>query len=226
MAIPTSAPYERERRWSTTRRSADFAWVIALLIAIPLSPVARWYLLTWPGVAEWTLVVVIAVGIIVRTIADRQLSEFRTAAAPALGDATADDVRTPPRSRIATVVGWVVVALLVPVVWACLIDPLVAATSFDWGPMRPSGAFEPVLIGTFLICPYLVGLLVWWLARVGSTPERLIVAILVACASGLLVYGSLGYLSPMLKGLLQLRRCRSAFSSPLVPSWCTPPARR
>lgn len=177
--------------------------MIALLIAVPLSPVARWYLLTWPGVAEWTLVVVIAVGIIVRTIADRRLSELHTAAAPALGDVTSDDVRTPPRSRITTVVGWVVVALLLPVVWACLIEPLIAATSFDWGPGHPSGAFEPVLIGTFLICPYLVGVLVWWLARgVGSTPERLIVAILVACASGLLAYGSLGILSPVLRGLL------------------------
>jgi hypothetical protein len=90
-----------------------------------------------------------------------------------------------------------------PVVWASLVEPLIAGTSFDWGPGRPSGAFEHVLIGTFLICPYLVGVLVWWLARgVGSTPERLIIAILVACASGLLVYGSLGYVSPMLKGLL------------------------
>jgi hypothetical protein len=203
-AIPTSAPGESERRWSTTRRAADLIWVIALLIAIPLSPVARWYLLTWPGVVEWSLVVVIAVGIVVHTIADRRLRALPSAGARADGsDATPVDVKTPPRSRTTIVVGWMVVVLLLPVVWACLMDPLIAATSFGWGPIRPFGAFEPVLIATFLICPYLVGLLVWWLARgVGSTPERLIVAILVACATGLLVYGSLGYLPPMLSGLL------------------------
>jgi hypothetical protein len=201
-AIPTSVPGERERRWSTTRRVADLTWVIALLIAIPLSPVARWYLLTWPGVAEWALVVVIAVGIVVHTIADRRVRAIKSAAAGAAGsEATSDDVSTPPRSRMMTAVGWLVVVLLLPVVWACLIDPLIAATSFDWGPM--SAAFEPVSIATFLLCPYLVGLLVWWLVRgVGSTPERLIVAVVVACATGLLVYGSMGYLSPMLSGLL------------------------
>ena len=203
-AFPTGAPGERERRWSTTRRVADLTWVIALLIAIPFSPVARWYLLTWPGVAEWSLVVVIAVGIVVHTIADRRLRTIQAAAAPAAGrEATPDDVRTPPTSRITTVVGWMVVALLLPVVWACLVDPLIAATAFDWGPMRPSDAFAPVLIATFLVCPYLVGLLVWWLVRgVRNTPERLIAAIVSACATGLVVYGSLGYLSPVLSGLL------------------------
>jgi hypothetical protein len=201
-AIPIGIPGERERRWSTTRRVADLTWVIALLIAIPLSPVARWYVLTWPGVAEWALVVVIAVGVVVHTIADRRVSAIQSAAAGAAGsEATSDDVSTPPRSRLMTAVGWLVVVLLLPVVRACLIDPLIAATSFDWGPM--SAALEPVLIATFLLCPYLVGLLVWWLARgVGSTPERLIVAVVLACATGLLVYGSMGYLSPMLSGLL------------------------
>lgn len=203
-AIPTSFPAERERRWSTTRRAADLTWVIALLIAIPLSPVARWYLLTWPGVAEWCLVVVTAAGIVVHTIADRRVRAIQVAAAHAAGSlATSDDVSTPPRSRMTTAVGWLVVVLLLPVVWVCLIDPLIASTSFDWGPMRRSGAFEPVLIATFLICPYLIGLLVWWLARgVGSTPERLIVAIVVAGAAGSLVYGSMGYGPPLLMGLL------------------------
>jgi hypothetical protein len=203
-AIPSSAPGERERRWSVTRRAADLTWVIALLVAIPLSPVARWYLLTWPGVAEWSLVVVVATGIVVHTIADRRLRAIQNRDARAAGsESTADEVRTPSRSRITTVVGWVVVLLLLPVVWACLMDPLIVAMSFDWGPMHPSGAFELVLIATFLICPYLVGLLVWWLARdVRSTPQRLMVAILVASATGLLVYGSLGYVSPLLSGLL------------------------
>jgi len=156
-AIPTSVPVEHERRWSTTRRVADLTWVIALLIAIPLSPVARWYLLTWPGVAEWGLVVVIAAGIVVHTIADRRVRAIQIAAARAAGsEATSDDVSTPPRSRMTTAVGWLVVVLLLPVVWACLIDPLIAATSFDWGPMRLSSAFAPVLIATFLMCPFLV----------------------------------------------------------------------
>jgi len=204
MAMPTSRLGEREQRWSTTRRAADLVWVIALLIAIPLSPVARWYLLTWPGLAEWILVVVIAVGIVVHKIAHRRLRAIQTAAAGDEGsEATPDDGRTPPRSHNTTVIGWMCVVLLLPAVWACLIDPFIAARSFDWGRAPPSGAFAPVLITTFLICPYLVGLLLWWLARgVRSTPARLIVAIVVACATGLLVYGSLGYLSPLLSGLL------------------------
>jgi hypothetical protein len=161
-------------------------------------------LLTWPGVAEWSLVVLIGVGIVVRTIADRRFRTIQIAAAHAAGsDAPSGDDGPPPRSRVMTAVGWIVVVLLLPVVWACLIDPLNAAKSFDWGQTRPVGAFEPVLIATFLICPYLVGLLVWWLARrVGSTPERLIVTIMVACATGLLVFGSMGYMTPLLRGLL------------------------
>lgn len=59
-----------------------------------------------------------------------------------------------------------------------------------------------MLIGTFLLGPYLVGLLVWWLLReMPNLPVRLIVATLTACAAGLLAYGSLGYLPPALFGL-------------------------
>jgi hypothetical protein len=182
----------------------DLTWVIALLIAVPLSPVARYYLLSWPGVLEWALVVVIAVAIVGRSIADGRLAAIQSEAARTSGgEPEADAVPTPPRSRTATVVGWVVVVLLLPVATACLVDPLIAVASHDWGPVHPAGALETVLVATFLMCPYLVGLLVWWLARgVGSTPERLIVAILVACAAGLLAYGSLGYLPPMLRWLL------------------------
>jgi len=198
-AIPASAALTSERHWRTTRRAADLTWVVALLVAIPLSPVARYYLLSWPGVLEWALVVVIAVGLAVRTVADRRLRAVENAA----GESGLDDVATPPRSRSATVVAWVAVGVLVPVAVMCLVQPLAFAISFDWAPMRSPSAFETVLIATFLLCPYLVGLLVWWLVRgVGSTPERLAVAILVACATGLLVYGSLGYLSPVLSGLL------------------------
>jgi len=191
-----------ERRWRATRRAADLTWVIALLIAVPLSPVARYYLLSWPGALEWCLVIVIAVGVVGHAIAERRLRAFPGAAAR---DAEPDsqDAATPPRSRASTVVGWVVVLLLLPVAWACLVHPLIAVSTDGWVPLTASGVFESVLLATFLICPFLVGLLVWWLARgVSSTPERLIVAIVVACAAGLLAYGSLGYLPSMFSGLL------------------------
>ena len=37
-AIPASAALTSERHWRTTRRAADLTWVVALLVAIPLSP--------------------------------------------------------------------------------------------------------------------------------------------------------------------------------------------
>ncbi len=201
-AIHAGSAEASERRWRATRRAADLTWVIALLIAVPLSPVARYYLLSWPGALEWCLVIVIAVGVVGHALAERRLRAIPSDV-PRSAEPTAQDVTTPERSRASTVVAWVVVLLLVPVAWACLIGPLIAARTDHWVPVKPSGAFETVLLATFLICPFLVGLLVWWLARgVRSTPERLIVALVVACAAGLLAYGSLGYLPPLLSGLL------------------------
>ena len=201
-AIHTGSAGASERRWRATRRVADVTWVIALLIAIPLSPVARYYLLSWPGALEWCLVIVIAAGVVGHAVAERRLRAIPSEGACS-AEPTAEDVTLPASSPASTVVAWVVVPLLLPVAWACLIGPLIAARTDDWVPVNPSGVFETVLLATFLVCPLLVGLLVWWLARgVRGTPERLIVALVVACATGLLAYGSLGYLPSIFSGLL------------------------
>lgn len=165
----------------------------ALAIAVPLTPVARWYLLAWPGAVEWCLVVLVAFGISGRTIADRLLPA-NVIEYPAANSG---------RRRPVRVIAWAAVVLLFPVVKACLIDPLVQLWSFDWGPSRRTGAFDTVLITTYLLGPYLVGLLLYWLLRDAlMRPDRLAVSLVVACGVGLLAYGSMGYLPSLLAGIL------------------------
>jgi hypothetical protein len=196
-------PVGDDHRWVIVRRVADVVWIAGLGIAIPFSPVARFFLHSWPGIAEWLLVLLIAAAIAVRTIANRRI-EPRSERAGEASTTPHDRQRTgdPPTAGWVTVVSWIGVVLMVPLVKVCLIDPLVGARAVDAG-FDDRSLFDQVLTWTFLVGPYLVGLLVWWLARgVSRLPLRLLVATVTACVVGILAYGSFGYLPPFLQGLL------------------------